>query len=116
MTKSALLAERGVSIVHCPESNLKLASGFCPTARLLEAGINVALGTDGAASNNDLDMFGEMRSAALLGKGVAGDAAALSSRGHAVHGNDQRRPRRRSRRPDRQPRTGQNCRHDLLST
>ena len=74
-----LLAERGVSIVHCPESNLKLASGFCPTARLLEAGINVALGTDGAASNNDLDMFGEMRSAALLGKGVAGDAAALSA-------------------------------------
>jgi len=75
----SLLAERGVSIVHCPESNLKLASGFCPTARLLEAGINVALGTDGAASNNDLDMFGEMRSAALLGKGVAGDATALSA-------------------------------------
>ena len=74
-----LLAERGVSVVHCPESNLKLASGFCPTARLLEAGVNVALGTDGAASNNDLDMFGEMRSAALLGKGVAGDAAALTA-------------------------------------
>jgi 5-methylthioadenosine/S-adenosylhomocysteine deaminase len=75
----SLLAERGVNIVHCPESNLKLASGFCPTARLLEAGINVALGTDSAASNNDLDMFGEMRSAALLGKGVADDAAALSA-------------------------------------
>jgi 5-methylthioadenosine/S-adenosylhomocysteine deaminase len=75
----SLLAERGVSVVHCPESNLKLASGFCPTARLLEAGVNVALGTDGAASNNDLDMFGEMRSAALLGKGVAGDAAALTA-------------------------------------
>jgi len=75
----ALLAERGVSIVHCPESNLKLASGFCPAARLLAAGINVALGTDGAASNNDLDMFGEMRTAALLGKGVAGDATALSA-------------------------------------
>ncbi len=72
-----LLAERGVSVVHCPESNLKLASGFCPTARLLNANITVALGTDGAASNNDLDMYGEMRSAALLGKGVAGDAAAL---------------------------------------
>ena len=65
--------------MHCPESNLKLASGFCPTARLLDAGINVALGTDGAASNNDLDMLGEMRSAALLGKGVAGDATALSA-------------------------------------
>jgi len=74
-----LLAERGVSVVHCPESNLKLASGFCPTVRLLEAGVNVALGTDGAASNNDLDMFGEMRSAALLGKGVAGDASALTA-------------------------------------
>jgi 5-methylthioadenosine/S-adenosylhomocysteine deaminase len=74
-----LLAERGVSIVHCPESNLKLASGFCPTARLLDAGITVALGTDGAASNNDLDMFGEMRSAALLGKGVAGNAAVLAA-------------------------------------
>lgn len=72
-----LLLENGASIVHCPESNLKLASGFCPVAQLLEAGINVALGTDGAASNNDLDMFGEMQTAALLAKAVAGDAAAL---------------------------------------
>lgn len=70
-------ADSGASVVHCPESNLKLASGFCPAARLVEAGVNVALGTDGAASNNDLDMFGEMRTAALLGKGVAGDASAL---------------------------------------
>ncbi len=66
-----LLRERGVSVVHCPESNLKLASGFCPVAELASAGINIALGTDGAASNNDLDMFGEMRSCALLAKGVA---------------------------------------------
>ncbi len=73
----ALFAERGGSVVHCPESNLKLASGFCPVARLLEAGVNVALGTDGAASNNDLDMFSEMRSAALLAKGVAGSASAV---------------------------------------
>ncbi len=73
----ALLAERGGNIVHCPESNLKLASGFCPVVRCLDAGINVALGTDGAASNNDLDMFGEMRTAALLGKAVAGDASAV---------------------------------------
>lgn len=72
-----LLLENGASIVHCPESNLKLASGFCPVAQLLEAGINVALGTDGAASNNDLDMFGEMQTAALLAKAVAGDASAL---------------------------------------
>jgi 5-methylthioadenosine/S-adenosylhomocysteine deaminase len=72
-----LLAERAVSVVHCPESNLKLASGFCPVARLLAAGVNVALGTDGAASNNDLDMFGELRAAALLGKAVARDASAV---------------------------------------
>ena len=73
----ALLAETGAHIVHCPESNLKLASGFCPVARCIAAGINVALGTDGAASNNDLDLFGEMRTAALLGKAVAGDASAV---------------------------------------
>ena len=75
----SLFAESGAHIVHCPESNLKLASGFCPVARCLAAGINVALGTDGAASNNDLDMFGEMRTAALLGKAVAGDASAVSA-------------------------------------
>ena len=73
----AMLAEAGASVIHCPESNLKLASGACRVADLLAAGVNVALGTDGAASNNDLDMFGEMRSAALLGKLTAGDAAAL---------------------------------------
>ena len=73
----SLFAESGAHIVHCPESNLKLASGFCQVARCLAAGINVALGTDGAASNNDLDMFGEMRTAALLGKAVAGDASAI---------------------------------------
>lgn len=67
----SLLHERGVSVIHCPESNLKLASGFCPVAELATAGINIALGTDGAGSNNDLDMFGEMRSCALLAKGVA---------------------------------------------
>ncbi len=75
----SLLAEAGAHIVHCPESNLKLASGFCPVAKCLDAGINVALGTDGAASNNDLDMFGEMRTAALLGKAVANDASAVSA-------------------------------------
>ncbi|MGN6512587.1 MAG: TRZ/ATZ family hydrolase [Lysobacteraceae bacterium] len=75
----ALCAERGVSVVHCPESNLKLASGFCPAAALLRAGVNLAIGTDGAASNNDLDMIGEMRTAALLAKAVADDAAALDA-------------------------------------
>ena len=73
----ARLAACGASVVHCPESNLKLASGFCPVTALLEAGVNVALGTDGAASNNDLDMLGEMQTAALLAKGMAGSAAAL---------------------------------------
>ncbi|MDD3519217.1 MAG: TRZ/ATZ family hydrolase [Chromatiales bacterium] len=73
----ARLAETGVNVLHCPESNLKLASGFCPVGELLAAGVNVALGTDGAASNNDLDMFGEMRTAALLAKAVAGDAAVV---------------------------------------
>ncbi len=71
------LASAGASVVHCPESNLKLASGFCPIAKLTEAGVNVALGTDGAASNNDLDMLGEMRTAALLAKAVASDASAI---------------------------------------
>ena len=74
-----LCAERGVSVVHCPESNLKLASGFCPACALLKAGVNLAIGTDGCASNNDLDMFGETRTAALLGKAVANDAAGFSA-------------------------------------
>ncbi len=74
-----LVAERGVNVVHCPESNLKLASGYCPVDRLLKADVNVALGTDGAASNNDLDMLGEMRSAALLAKGATGNAAAVAA-------------------------------------
>ena len=74
-----LCAQRGVSVVHCPESNLKLASGFCPVGRFEQAGVNIAIGTDGAASNNDLDMFGETRTAAQLAKAVAGDAAAFSA-------------------------------------
>jgi 5-methylthioadenosine/S-adenosylhomocysteine deaminase len=74
-----LCSAAGASVLHCPESNLKLASGFCPVQRLLDAGVNVALGTDGAASNNDLDMFGEMRSAALLAKAVSGNASAVSA-------------------------------------
>ncbi|MFO1453265.1 MAG: TRZ/ATZ family hydrolase [Lysobacterales bacterium] len=74
-----LCAERGVSVVHCAESNLKLASGFCPACALLSAGVNLAIGTDGCASNNDLDMFGETRSAALLAKAVANDAAGFNA-------------------------------------
>ncbi len=72
-----LFAASGAQVVHCPESNLKLASGHCPVGRLMDAGVNVALGTDGAASNNDLDMLGEMQSAALQAKGMSADACAL---------------------------------------
>jgi len=72
-------AQRGVHVVHCPESNLKLASGFCPASALQRAGVNLAIGTDGCASNNDLDMFSENRSAAILAKAVANDATALDA-------------------------------------
>ena len=72
-----MVAAAGTHVVHCPESNLKLASGFCPVVRLIDAGVNVAIGTDGAASNNDLNLLGEMRTAALLAKGVAGSASAV---------------------------------------
>ena len=71
------IAASGAHVIHCPESNLKLASGFCPVDKLVKAGVNVAIGTDSAASNNDLDMFSEMRTAALLAKGVAQDARAI---------------------------------------
>ena len=73
----ALLKQTAAHVIHCPESNLKLASGFCPVARLLASDVNVAIGTDGAASNNDLDMFSEMRTAAMLAKACSGDAAAV---------------------------------------
>lgn len=74
-----LYAGSGGSVAHCPESNLKLASGFSPVEKMVQTGINIALGTDGAASNNDLDMFGEMRTAALLAKGVAGNASVINA-------------------------------------
>lgn len=72
-----LLAARGASVAHCPASNLKLASGIAPIAALLSAGVNVAIGTDGAASNNRLDAMAELRLAALLAKGASGDALAM---------------------------------------
>ncbi|MFC6753052.1 amidohydrolase, partial [Halorubrum tibetense] len=76
-TEIDLLAESGAAVVHCPASNMKLASGMAPVQRLREAGVTVALGTDGAASNNDLDLFDEMRDAAMIGKLAAEDASAV---------------------------------------
>ena len=75
----ALLVESNTSVIHCPESNLKLACGFCPVERLWQAGVNVAIGTDGAASNNDLDLLGETRTAAMLAKAVSGSVTALDA-------------------------------------
>lgn len=75
----ALLVQSNSSVIHCPESNLKLASGFCPIERLWNAGVNVAIGTDGAASNNNLDLLGETRTAALLAKAVAQSASAIDA-------------------------------------
>ena len=75
----SLLAQHGCSIAHCPSSNLKLASGMAPIAELIERGVNVGIGTDGAASNNRLDMFQEMRLAALLAKAVSGQAQAINA-------------------------------------
>jgi 5-methylthioadenosine/S-adenosylhomocysteine deaminase len=74
-----LLAQTGAHVVHCPHSNMKLASGTCPVSDLLEAGVNVALGSDGAASNNRLNLFGEMHSAALLAKLRGADPALLNA-------------------------------------
>ena len=70
-----LLARAGASVAHCPHSNLKLASGLAPTAKLAQRGINIGIGTDGSASNNRLDLFAESRTAALLAKVASGDAS-----------------------------------------
>ncbi len=78
-TEVELLADRGTGVVHCPASNMKLASGMAPVQAMLDAGVPVGLGTDGAASNNDLDMFDEMRDAAMVGKLAADDAAAMDA-------------------------------------
>ena len=72
-----VLADSGCGVVHCPASNMKLASGMAPVQALLDAGVTVGVGTDGAASNNDLSMFDELRDAAMVGKLAAGDAGAV---------------------------------------
>ena len=72
-----ILAENGVSVAHNPQSNMKLASGIAPVKKMLDAGINVSIGTDGASSNNDLDMWEEMRTASLLQKVSTMDTCAI---------------------------------------
>jgi len=74
------LQHAGAGVAHNPSSNLKLASGFAPVVDMLEAGLSVGIGTDGPASNNDLDMFEEMRLATFIAKGVSGDPTALPAR------------------------------------
>jgi 5-methylthioadenosine/S-adenosylhomocysteine deaminase len=75
----SLLQDHNCHVIHCPESNMKLASGQCPVTDLMAVGVNVAIGTDGAASNNDLDLFGELKTAALLAKHASQDASALDA-------------------------------------
>lgn len=74
-----LMAERGVKVAHCPESNLKLASGVAPVPKLIDQGVTVGIGTDGAASNNDVDMFGEMNTAAKVHKFTSMDPTAMDA-------------------------------------
>ncbi|PMB76768.1 MAG: amidohydrolase, partial [Fervidicoccus fontis] len=74
-----LMAKLSAKIVHCPESNLKLGSGIAPLTEMLRAGIKVGLGTDGPASNNDLDIFSEMRTASLIQKGIKEDPTVIKS-------------------------------------
>ena len=74
-----IMRENGVSVAHCPVSNLKLASGIANIKQLMKSGVNVALGTDGCCSNNTLDLFEEIKLAALLAKGVANDPTAVSA-------------------------------------
>lgn len=78
-TEIELLADRGTAVAHCPASNMKLASGIAPIQAMLDAGVTVAVGTDGAASNNDLDPFDELRDAAMVGKLEAEDASAVAA-------------------------------------
>ena len=88
----ALLGEQGVQVLHCPESNLKLASGFCPVSALLDAGCRIAVGTDGAASNNDLDMFGELALGSAAGQGRQRRCRQRARRPGPAHGHDRWRP------------------------
>ena len=102
-----LAAERGVRIVHCPHSNMKLASGICPVTKFLASGATVGIGTDGAASNNALDMFAEARLAALLAQERERGPHRAARRRHHRHGHPRERPRHRPRRSNRLHRSRQ---------
>ncbi len=78
-TELDLLADRGTAVAHCPAANMKLASGVAPVQEMLDRGVEVAVGTDGAASNNDLDPFDEIRDATMVGKVATGDASAVAA-------------------------------------
>ena len=106
----SMLAARGVGISHNPESNMKLASGTAPVPAYLKAGAKLGLGTDGAASNNDLDMFEAMRQAAFLHKLVSNDPRVVPAQRSAGDGDDRRRPRARDGTAARIARSREACR------
>ncbi len=108
----AVLQMRGVGISHNPESNMKLASGTAPVPAYLRADAAIGLGTDGAASNNDLDMFEAMRTASLLHKLQSADPRAVSARVALEMATSPRRARPRHGRADRLARAGETGRHD----
>ena len=105
------LQKAGAGVAHCPTSNLKLASGIAPVGEMLEMGLNVGVGTDGPASNNDLDMFEEVRLAALLAKTQSNDPTVLPARQALEAGDDWRGAGDAHGRRHRQPGTGQAGRH-----
>ena len=108
------LKNAGAGVAHNPTSNLKLGSGVAPVAKMLDLGVNVGIGTDGAASNNDLDMFEEMRLAALLAKGISGDPTAMPARDALAMATRHRRARDAHRRHHRIARARQARRSDRL--
>ena len=107
----AVLAQQGCHVAHCPTSNLKLASGIAPVTAMLEHGINVGIGSDSAASNNRIDLFQEMRLAALLAKGTSGTGGRPAGISGAAHGHAQRGTGAGPGRADRIARAGQGSGH-----
>ena len=109
-----LLAERGVGVAHRPESNMKVAAGIAPVPAMLAAGVAVGIGTDGAGSNNNLDLLDEIDTAAKLHKVASGDPTAMGARKGPGPGHPRRRPSSRAGGRDRLPRAGQASGSDRL--